>query len=384
MKKRTYGTGSFRQVSEGKYELRYRKQTTTVSAQSNKQADRELQKWVKLKDEEVAVGPAVLLNRLLDLHLADKRRKRASDVLSLERKIEKHIRPALGSMNAQAIKNTDLKKYIDGRIVAGAANATINRELSAIRRALNIGLSDELIPKAPSFKELLLPEDNARQGFVEDDTYRALLKELASHAQLPWCFSYYTGVRVGELLKIEWSWVDWSRSVIIIPGVADGLRVTKNKKKRIIPVYSDMIPLVQAAYQTRNPECPHMFQKHGKRLRSFRTAFENARKRLGLESVIFHDLRRTAVRNMERAGIPRTIARQVSGHLTESVYIRYAIGAEKDALEVGDKMTNFHREERARATAENEQSPNVGENCGAAVAAQERKDSPQTASKRKQ
>jgi integrase len=384
MKKRTYGTGSFRKVSAGKYELRYKKQTKTIDATSDKQADRELQKWVQQKDEGARTGPDVTLNHLLDLHLADKRRKRASDIVSLEQKINKHIRPAIGSLNAKKVRNIDLKRYIDSRIVSGAANATINRELSAVRRALNIGLADELLSRVPSFKELFLPEDNARQGFVEDDTYRALLKELAPHAQLPWCFSYYTGVRAGELLKLEWSWVDWSRSVIIIPGVARGSRVTKNKKKRIIPVYADMIPLLKAAYQTRNPECAHIFQKGGKRVRSFRTAFENARKRLGLDDVIFHDLRRTAVRNMERAGIPRTIARQVSGHLTESVYIRYAIGAEKDALEVGDKMTIFHREERARVASANEPKSDCGENCGAALAPQERNEALRTAINLKQ
>jgi hypothetical protein len=69
-----------------------------------------------------------------------------------------------------------------------------------------------------------------------------------------------------------------------------------------------------------------MFQFRGQKLKSYRQGWKDARVAAGYSNVLFHDTRRTAVRNMERAGVRRTDARQISGHLTESVYQRYDIG----------------------------------------------------------
>jgi integrase len=402
-KRRTRGTGSYRKIGDGKYELRYCGKSETMEAKTKKDAERALSDWVEALDKKLEREPDVSLNWLLDMHLADKRRKKRKDIRSVEKKINKHIRPKLGNLDARLLTKSHLTTYIDGRLKQNAAAATVNRELSAIRRALHMGLSEELIEKVISFKELMLPEDNTRQGFVEEETYREMLLALPSHLKMPWVFSYYTGMRSGEILLLQWLWVDWSRWIIVIP-----VGVTKNKNIRIIPVYDEMREHLKLAYQMRNPACPYVFQHEGCRLKSFRTAFENTRSRVRLTKllpkplaerisklnqkqltafdwcpdaevpplferaltekltakeikdsfpgnkptrILFHDQRRTAVRNMERAKIQRTTARQVSGHKTESVYIRYAIGAEKDVLELGEQMANFHRSEREKLAA---------------------------------
>jgi integrase len=368
MSKGTYGLGTTRLLYGNTYQFRYAGQSKTMEAANKKAADIARLRWVKEIDDKAGAGPDVSINDILDEHLADMRRQGCSDAHNRELKLAKNVRPLLGKLDAKLFKVADIKRHIDRRIVAEVSNSTINQELSSLRRAFNIAIKDEVLTKMPCFDELFLPLDNVREGFVEDSVYRLLLVELPDHVKLPWCFGYHLGIRSGELLKYQWSWLDWTADpwpLITVPGVigktrATKQRITKNKKLRQIPVYGDMIEMTKMAYQARDQDCPYIFQRKGQQVKSFRKAFENTRERLGMESLIFHDLRRTAVRNMDMEGIPRAMAKQVTGHKTDSSYERYGIGLAKDTQQVGTRMASYHRKERQRLS----EKENCGINCG--------------------
>ena len=65
---------------------------------------------------------------------------------------------------------------------------------------------------------------------------------------------------------------------------------------------------------------------------------------------IRHDFRRTAVRNLERAGVPRSDAKAMVGHLTDSIYNRYAISDEASLKESAEKLSRLHQREKATST----------------------------------
>lgn len=94
---------------------------------------------------------------------------------------------------------------------------------------------------------------------------------------------------------------------------------------------------------------PWVWHRNGERIRSIRRAWEGACKRAGLAEFRLHDLRRTAVRNLERAGVSRSVATRLTGHKTEHVCARYAITDSTSLAEGFGKLAAAHeREPRER------------------------------------
>jgi integrase len=304
-----------------------------------------LKDWRKHLDRQQNPGVKVPMSLLFENHLKDMRRegRDAYNVYTERNRVNKNLVPVFGHREASSIKIVDVKNYIDARLKSKIAVATINRELSALRRALNLGLEDGLLSDIPP-KIKALKEKNVRKGFVERETYLKMLRHLPTHQHMLFCFGYYLGVRRGELLELQWEWLlpYWQEAepIIKIPG-----EVTKSGEPHTIPIYHpDMRAMVEMALATRNPECPYLFQFKNHRLKNPRTGWEQARVAAGVPKLLFHDTRRTAVRLMEQAGIPRAEAMQITGHKTESIYKRYDIGSERGASETGKRLREHWRQ----------------------------------------
>ena len=98
---------------------------------------------------------------------------------------------------------------------------------------------------------------------------------------------------------------------------------TKSGRGRTLPIYGDMIPLfedLKRAHEEKYPNVPYVFHNDGEDHFRFDKSWASACKRAGVPDLLFHDLRRSAVRNLIRANVPRSVAMQISGHKTESVF----------------------------------------------------------------
>ncbi len=222
-----------------------------------------------------------------------------------------------------------------GRTVS---NASLNRELSALKRMLNLGVQAGKVAHVPYIK--MLNENNIRTGYFEHDEFLALRGALPDYAKVPSTIAYYTGMRAGEILNLRWDQVDLFEGKIFLSP-----EQTKNKTPRMIFLTGELLQILMMAKDIRNsnyPNCPWVCQREGERLQSFKKSWKTALKHIGLEGRLFHDFRRTAVRNMVRAGIPEKVAMSISGHKTRSVFDRYNVVSESDLKTAAEKIGALH------------------------------------------
>jgi integrase len=308
----------------------------------------------------------VTMGQLFDLLIDDYRflgRKSTHDV---ELRVNAHLRPFFGKTKARSISAAMLREYVDHRRsekrdknTKVVENATINKELSFVRRALKLGEQQEppLVVRIPKFA--MLPVDNAREGTIDYEQYRAVRDALPGYARIALVIAYHTGARKGEICAIRLDKIDLSAGRIQLPG-----RTTKNRRPRYLPIYGHMAAEIDMALSACDRRCPFLIQDKGERVLNFKRAWATACKSAGIEHSLFHDLRRTAVTNMIEAGLSEKEAMEISGHKTRAVFDRYHIVSERRMRQNADKLSQFLE---AKEAGLGEDKPSLGEVTGEAL-----------------
>jgi len=307
---------------------------------------------LKQRIGDVAAGRLVGPERaniadLCNLVLEDNRLRDLRDAAHVEYRYKANVAPVLGPLLASRFGPAQARHYVAQRRAAGASNASINRELAIVRRGFRLGAQED--PPLVQ-RQVVIPrleEDNVRQGFLESRQYEKLLEELPANLKALFVCGYHTGARKNELRRIQWDQVDFEAGVIRLPSSQ-----TKTKTSRILPIYGDMPSWLEHQRETCPVGCVWAF--HGSRnhpvdnhLQGWREACERA----GLPRLLFHDLRRSAVRNMKRAGIQDKVAMELTGHRTRSVFDRYNIVDEADIRSAGERLEEYAKKrKKERAT----------------------------------
>lgn len=318
------------------------------SARTTKRGDAET--LLKLREGDIAKGLPVSAKigqlrfeeAAADL-LTDYRVNGRRALDHVERRVRKALQPWFGGRRMANISTPDVRAYVAHRQAEGAANATINRELAALKRAFTLAVQAGKLLQRPHIP--LLQENNTRKGFFEREQFESVRRHLPAPLQAVATFAYLTGWRTkSEILPLQWSQVDFTAGVVRLePGT------TKNREGRVF-VFRGIDALKQVleaqwaereGLAAKNQICPWVFHRKGQPIRSYRRAWQTACELAGCPGRIPHDFRRTAVRNLVRAGIPDVVAMRMTGHKTRSVFDRYDIVSESDLADAGLKLNTL-------------------------------------------
>lgn len=343
-------------------------------------ADREkAAKFLKRRLKEVGadqigkgtfVGPQqerMKVSKLLDA-LEDDYKLRHKDSPQFKSRL-KHIRSYFGAWRAMEVTAEAVDRYIVERQEARTASATINRHTQLLAQAFRLAIERKHLSTAPQIRHLS-EKGNERQGFFTGPDFHAVMDKLPAYLRDFIQFGYLTGWRKGEIASLRWDDVE---------GDVIRLRAenAKNGQARTVTLSGDLANLIERRKAQRKVETKtgvmlsaHVFHKKGQSVGDFRKAWATACVAADLGKFvcircnqpvdghtcqacksearyfgrIFHDFRRTAVRNMVRAGVSERVAMTISGHKTRSIFDRYNIVNEADLRDAMQRTENFLRE----------------------------------------
>lgn len=267
----------------------------------------------------------------------------------VERRIRLHLAPFFTGRRMASITTPDVRRYTAARQQAGAADASVNRELAILNRAFTLAKQSGLLhrPYVP-----MIVEKNTRKGYFERQEFLDVREAMPEPLKGVVGFAFYTGWRTGEILPLQWSQVDRAEEVVRLePGT------TKNDEGRSLPygLLPELVEVIENAWQAHQELaangvlCPHVFHRNGKPIKFFRKAWLAACEAAGVPGKLMHDFRRTAIRNLVRAGVGDTVAMGISGHRTRSIFDRYNITSETDLREGLGKLAGSTGQEKGKS-----------------------------------
>ena len=384
--KRALGTGSlYQQPGTDRWTISYYSNGKRVREAANTTSRQRAQELLSTRLASVAKGEPLDLcrpQRVQELYAHLKKQNDLNGKPTDTARWRLHLEPAFATVLASRITAPMVLAYRAQRQAAAASVATVNRELALLRHVLRVAYRDNLLVREPRIQ--LAPENNVRTGFV-DDAKLDELRQAAAKVGL-WMRTFVElgatyGWRRGEMLGLRCRQVDFAAGVHGVARLETG--TTKNRHGREVPLTRAVRLLLEQCctgkrptdhvltrgrpprpvgdvrcawrnlcikvglgqWRCRTPQCDTVQAKRKRCPKCKRRDWEY----LGL---LVHDLRRTGVRNLRRAGVAEEVAMTISGHRTSSTFRRYDIVCNEDKVVALEKLERAQQRSRTARAAQ--------------------------------
>lgn len=282
----------------------------------------------------VPEGTLLTFDVLAQAYLEDYVLQRYRTLTTARARVE-HLRAFFGDWPVERITSDSVRSYQMHRRKQRVEAATVNRETSSLSRMFQLAMRRGQLDRMPLFPKRL-EENPPRDGFFEHEEYLKVRAHLPRSYQDVLDFAYYSGWRRNEILELTWDEVDLKGRVIrLTPGRS------KTKAGRVLPISAPLEQVIQRRRRLRRRRDRRVFRRDGVPVRVWRTALRDACRKAKVPHRLLHDCRRTAARNLIRAGVPERIAMLLTGHKTRAVFDRYNIVNEQELLTAGERLAAY-------------------------------------------
>ncbi len=254
-----------------------------------------------------------------------------------------------GKQQVGTLKPMELEEYQNLREAQGYAPATIDMEISIaktmITKAFDNDLVDGRVLKAfRKIRRKLKKAANARREILGIREYLSLIESAASHLIPILITAYNTGMRLGEIRLLKWTYLDREKGFIRLPA-----EVTKERKPKLIPINHNVKEVLTALPRSLHHEFVFTFRgepikERGGLKKSFKTACKNAEIPCGRNisgGITFHDIRRTVKTNMLNAGVNKVHRDLIMGHSLQGMDAHYLVANEESLKGAMDLYTEW-------------------------------------------
>ena len=242
-----------------------------------------------------------------------------------------HVAEAFGDEPAINVTAARIDRWVADMLAANIPPGSAKVYVAYLRAALLLAKRQGRLAAVPYFPTIEVRD--ARQGFVDRDELARIVAALPDPINDVAQLAYMIGWRKREVLDLQWAMLDRVGGVLRLPD-------SKNGEGRVVPVAGAVATLIEKRWRLR-ALTPWVFHAAGQQVRWINQQWNRACREAKVPGRLFHDLRRSAIRNMEAAGVPRSAAMRISGHKTEAMYRRYAVTSTDDLRQALERVEAF-------------------------------------------
>jgi integrase len=326
--------GSVRKRPRGGYQIRYRWHGAYIEESVAKALGKPA-RHVTAKDagdllkarlREITAGrftgaarDAITVTEALDDYVNDLRLRGRTKGWRGTRAAMRGIAAALGEVRITELTPAGLRQWAESLLAQRYAPATVRQRCAILKSALKLAHREQQLAVIPAFPSIRV--DNARQVFFTRPEFEAVHGALAKRdpdAADACLFAYLTGWRKGEVLALQWAWIDRAQGLVRLPD-------SKNDDGRVLPMVGALREVIEKRWKARALGVTAVFHRKGKPIRRMDRGWTSACVAAGLPGRWFHDFRRSAARDLVEAGNDYAAAMAVTGHKSVQVFRRYRI-----------------------------------------------------------